>query len=102
MEACMLFPSKRGWRVRIGLMLCGACLVIIAASFGLIPARSAPGDKTVPMMLASAAGITGVYMLAGPIPALFVGASLSFAGCSGGGAGSQDLGEPPEPPSALP
>lgn len=73
-------------------------LGVLLVPFSVFPVSSGAATIT------SLAGITmGIYLLAGPIPALITAIPLIVSGCvggGGGGEGDEDLGEPPEPPSA--
>jgi len=103
-----MLPGKFTERKYAGLIVVILSILFLLSQLGvpLAPFTVFPAHSQVATIVSLGGIIGGVYFLAGPIPALITAIPLLVAGCGGGGGGGgdgggdEDLGEPPEPPSA--
>lgn len=103
----MIFKRKKA-KIYIGVLLIILSCAFLLTEFYFYPPSgkillSSSNDVTTLMALGGV--ITGIYLVAGPLPALFAMIPVVASGCSGCAGGgekkepSPDLGEPPPPPS---
>jgi len=105
----MLFKNKPK-RKYIGILVIILSTIFLLAQLGpyLVSGKTSPSSSDLATVTSIAGIITGIYLVAGSLPALIAMipvAASGCVGCGGGGGGEEeeegeDLGEPPQPPTA--